>query len=286
MAMPRSNAAAINASSSVGGASSVLAATNDTSGVRDVWASNLDEELRIIGRVVQRYKFVAMDTEFPGVALKVMGYFQSREDYHYHSLCSNVNMLKVIQIGFTFMDEAGNKPPNNWTWQFNFQFSLAEDMYAQESIDLLVNSGIQFERQEKEGIDPIKFAQLLTVSGVVLSDDVKLICFHGAYDVAYLLKVLTNQPLPEEKSEFIELMKIYFPVVYDVQYIVQTCTHLTGGLKTLAEKLGLEQMGTRHQAGSDSLLTGEVFFKIREIFFEGKITNPKLNGPLVGLGAW
>ncbi|KAH9366496.1 hypothetical protein HPB48_018089 [Haemaphysalis longicornis] len=286
MAMPRSNAAGVNATGSVRGGGSVIEVANETRGIRDVWAFNLDQELRTIGRVVQRYKFVAMDTEFPGVALKVMGDFHSRVEYHYKSLCCNVSMLNIIQIGFTFMDEAGNKPSNICTWQFNFKFSLTEDMYAQDSINLLINSGIQFERHEKDGIDPVKFAQLFTVSGVVLSDEVKLICFHGAYDMAYLLKVLTNQPLPEERSQFIELTKIYFPVVYDVQYLVQTCTNLTGGLKTLADKLGLEEVGTRHQAGSDSLLTGEVFFKIREIFLEGEITNPNLCGPLVGLGAW
>lgn len=280
------NAAGINADSFVGAGSSLLTDRNETRGIRDVWAFNLEKELRTIGRVVQRYNYVAMDTEFPGVACKVMGRFHSREEYHYQSLRANANILKVIQIGFTFMDEAGNKPPNYWTWQFNFQFSLTEDMYAQDSIDLLVNSGIQFERHEREGIDPYKFAQGLTVSGVGLSDDVKLICFHGAYDMAYLLRLLTNKPLPAEKSEFIEVMKIYFPVVYDVQYLVQTCTNLTGGLKTLADKLELKQTGTRHQAGSDSWLTGEVFFKIRDIFFDGEISNDKLCGPLVGLGAW
>ena len=29
------------------------------------------------------------------------------------------------------------------TWQFNFKFNLSEDMYAEESVDLLQNSGIQ-----------------------------------------------------------------------------------------------------------------------------------------------
>ncbi|KAH9361215.1 hypothetical protein HPB48_001573 [Haemaphysalis longicornis] len=216
-AMSRSNSAGINATSLVGAGRIVLEVTNETRGLRDVWAFNLDQELRTIGRVVQRYKFVAMDTEFPGVAFKVIGDFHSRVDYHYQSLRSNVNMLKIIQIGVTFMDEAV-KPPNYWTWQFNFKFSLTEDMCAQDSIDVLIISGIQFERHEKEGIDPPKFAQHFTVSGVVLPDDVKLICFQGAYDMAYILKLLTNQPLPAEKFEFIEVM-IYFPVVYDVQYL-------------------------------------------------------------------
>jgi len=36
----------------------------------------------------------------------------------------NVDQLKIIQIGFTFMDSEGNLPPGTSTWQFNFQFNL------------------------------------------------------------------------------------------------------------------------------------------------------------------
>ena len=53
------------------------------------------------------------------------------------------------------------------TWQFNFKFNLSEDMYAEESVDLLQNSGIQFERHEREGIETVHFAEMLIVSGNV-----------------------------------------------------------------------------------------------------------------------
>ena len=38
-------------------------------------------------------------------------------------------------------------------WQFNFKFSLTEDMYAQDSIDLLKDAGIDFAMHESDGID-------------------------------------------------------------------------------------------------------------------------------------
>ena len=57
-------------------------------------------------------------------------------------------------------------------------FTLSEDMYAQESIDLLQKSGIQFPVHDDEGIEPFEFAELITTSGVVLMDDVKWISFH------------------------------------------------------------------------------------------------------------
>ena len=51
-------------------------------------------------------------------------------------------------------------------------------MYAQDSIDLLTNSGIQFKKHEEEGINVLDFAELLMTSGVVLSDVVKWLSFH------------------------------------------------------------------------------------------------------------
>ena len=48
------------------------------------------------------------------------------------------------------MDKNGNTPSDGIsTWQFNFKFNLTEDMYAEESVDLLRNSGIQFEKHEQ-----------------------------------------------------------------------------------------------------------------------------------------
>jgi hypothetical protein len=42
------------------------------------------------------------------------------------------------------------------------------------------------------------------------------VCFSG-YDYGYLLKFLTDQNLPQEESDFFELLRIYFPTVYDVK---------------------------------------------------------------------
>jgi CCR4-NOT transcription complex subunit 7/8 len=51
-------------------------------------------------------------------------------------------------------------------------------MYAQDSIDLLAKSGINFEKHERYGIDVDHFGELLISSGIVLMDDVKWISFH------------------------------------------------------------------------------------------------------------
>ncbi|KAH7983555.1 CCR4-NOT transcription complex subunit 7 [Rhipicephalus sanguineus] len=252
--------------------------------IRDVWASNLEEEFSTIRRLVQKYNYVAMDTEFPGVVAQPVGKFRSITDYQYQMLRCNVDLLKIIQLGVTFFDEDGHKPEDISTWQFNFKFCLSKDMFAQDSIDLLVSSGIQFPRHEKEGIEAYEFAQLLMTSGVVLSDDVKWLTFHSGYDFGYLLKVLTGENLPAAENDFFETLKSYFPCIYDVKYLMKSCRSLRGGLQEVAGQLQLERVGPQHQAGSDSLLTGATFFKIRKVFFQNKLDDKKFRGFLYGLG--
>jgi CCR4-NOT transcription complex subunit 7/8 len=253
-------------------------------GIVDVWAHNVEEEFFKIRQIVQKYPNVAMDTEFPGVVARPIGEFRSTADYQYQLLRCNVDLLKIIQVGLTFMDEEGNTPPHCSTWQFNFKFNLTEDMYAQDSIDLLTNSGIQFKKCEDEGLDVCDFAELLMTSGVVLSDKVKWLSFHSGYDFGYLLKLLTDQNLPAEESVFFDMLRIYFPNIYDVKYLMKSCKNLKGGLQEVAEQLEIQRIGPQHQAGSDSLLTGGVFFKMREMFFEDNIDDAKYCGHLYGLG--
>lgn len=67
------------------------------------------------------------------------------------------------------------------------------------------------------------------------------------------------------------------------QYLMASCDSLKGGLNKLAEDLEVERVGPMHQAGSDSLLTASTFFKLRSVYFEGKIPSSSV-GILFGLG--
>ena len=110
-------------------------------------------------------------------------------------------------------------------------------MYAQDSIDLLKNCGINFGNSDSKGVDVCNFGELLMTSGLVLVDDIKWISFHSGYDFGYMLKILTASTMPELEQEFFDLLKIYFPNIYDVKYLMKSCKTLKGGLQEVADPL-------------------------------------------------
>lgn len=268
-----------------------------------------------------------MDTEFPGIVARPMGSFRGKSDYHYQCLRTNVDMLKVIQIGMTFFNEDGEMPPARppvndvdlgpasrrtasqgqfpCSWQFNFKFSLKEDMYNEKSIESLQQAGIDFNLLERDGIDPHAFAALLIPSGMVCFDDVRWISFHGGYDFGYLTKLLICSSLPNDEVDFDHRMKLYFPSTYDVKHLMKYAIRLhnagllspmdpstqeilqkfehKSGLENIAETLKIKRVGSAHQAGSDSLLTGKVFFQMRDRIFNGEIPDEHV-GKVWGLG--
>lgn len=65
----------------------------------------------------------------------------------------------------------------------------------------------------------------LSFSGLVLMDNIKWLSFHSGYDFGYLLKLLTDQNLPQDENDFFESLRMYFPTVYDVKvlYCVVNC---------------------------------------------------------------
>ncbi|KAH7991034.1 hypothetical protein HPB51_026470 [Rhipicephalus microplus] len=202
----------------------------------------IEEEFCTIRRLVQRYNYIAMDTEFPGVIVQHVRKFKSLIDYQYQALRCNVDYLKIIQAGLSFFDKNGNKPEGLSTWQFNFKFILSKDVFAQDSINFLVRAGVMFRRHEEEGIEEFEFAQLLITSGLVLSDEVKCLTFHSAHDFGYMMKTLTGGSLPIAEADFFETPKLYFPSIYDVKYLMKGCGNLRGGLQEVAGQLQIKRV--------------------------------------------
>ena len=169
---------------------------------------------------------------------------------------------------------------------------------------MLTKAGIDFAKHEKNGIDPLEFGALLMSSGLVLMDDVHWISFHSGYDFGYLMKIMLCKPLPEDEHEFHKLLTIFFPSLYDIKYLMksagrnqtvnnvpltptasQILTNLgqKSGLQDIADELGVKRVGIAHQAGSDSLVTGEIYWKMRQVVFNGEIDPEKYSGQIWGL---
>ena len=109
--------------------------------------------------------------------------------------------------------------------------------------------------------------------------------FYSGYDFAYLLKLLTCDSLPIKEAEFFDLLTMFFPNIYDIKYLIKSCKNIRGGLQEISEDLKISRIGTQHQAGSDSLLTSQVFFKLKLEFFDNYIEDKKFLGVLYGLNS-
>lgn len=265
--------------------------------IREVWSHNLEHEFDIIRSLIDEYSYISMDTEFPGVIFKPSSptYKQHGQPLeHYQLLKSNVDFLNLIQLGLTLTDENGNLPCMDGSngqrviWEFNFkEFDVARDAHAPESIELLRRQGIDFEKNKVDGVDSVKFAELMMSSGLVCNEDVSWVTFHSAYDFGYLLKILTRQSLPHEMSGFLESLRVFFGAnVYDVKHLMKFCKYgLYGGLDRVASLLDVNRVaGKCHQAGSDSLLTWHTFQKMRDVYFVD-VKPEKYVGVLYGLEA-
>ncbi|KAI1720981.1 CAF1 family ribonuclease domain-containing protein [Ditylenchus destructor] len=239
--------------------------------LHEVWTSNLEEEFEKLRSHIADYPYVAMDTEFPGIVFNPQGDFRNKEQFNYRLIYCNVNMLKVIQVGFTLVNSEGRLPPNNDIWQFNLHFDLQEDAYAADSIELLQIAGIDFAKHKKEGISMAAFGELLTSSGLIVDERINWITFHSCFDFGYLMKCILLVNLPDDENEFFRIHNALFPTGFDIKMMLKQpgplAANLNGSLQDVANQLQVPRIGEQHQAGSDSLLTAMTFFRLKERFF-------------------
>ena len=273
------------------------------------------------GLSVVRIRHLIKSVTVALILICLLGFQGSKAEYHYQTLRCNVDLLKPIQVGITLWSPSGELPPNHpdqdllqqlsrerafrapnfnnnnimflpSTWVFNFQFDLDNDMYAEDSIELLKRSGVDFQRHRDHGIDANAFGSLLTSSDLVYTDKVNWLSFHSGYDFGYLMKLLSNDQLPKEQQEFFEKVKIYFPRLWDIKFLLRQAQKLRNqpgrlggadssrildalgtksGLQDLAHELDCNRVGLPHNGGSDAWLTGSVFWAMKSKIFGGAI---------------
>jgi len=258
--------------------------TNDQLGIIEVYEDNFVEQIKILATLLEDFNYIGMDTEFPGTVFHVENI---TEDFYYKSLKKNVDKLKLIQLGITLTNEKGEYPKNYpyHTWQFNLEFDKDTELYKDESVDMLKKCGIDFDKLKKKGIKHHIFAQYFMVSNLVLNEDVHWVSFQGSYDFGYLLKLLINRDLPQTEDEFMEELNRYFINYYDIRVIVKDNENLLKkGLNRLAELLEVRREGQEHQAGSDSMVTIDVFFKLKKKGLVGENKFKEAKNILYGIG--
>ncbi|XVF67717.1 hypothetical protein PTKIN_Ptkin10aG0144300 [Pterospermum kingtungense] len=243
--------------------------------VRQVFAEDLEAEFVLIQAAIAKYPFVSMDTEFPGTIFKPEKEIIQLRDpaLSYVYMKSNVDMLKIIQLGLTLSDSEGNLPDFGtsfrYIWQFNFcDFDVQKDYHDKESVELLKRQGIDFEENKKKGIDSRNFAATVWNSGLVFNyfGGLTWITFHSAYDFGFLLKILTQQPLPSDIGTFLQQLVYFFGCnIFDIKHTFKFFG-LFGGLEKIARTLNVPRVaGLSHQAGSDSLLTLQCFMELKKM---------------------
>ncbi|CAL9191995.1 unnamed protein product [Musa hybrid cultivar] len=95
----------------------------------------------------------------------------------------------------------------------------------------------------------------------------KYVTFHGLYDAAFVIKMITRAPLPNTLNDFSDLVRTIFGQIYDLKYISRFCGGLPQGeigVVGLSRLLNFEPVGIRHQAAYDSLLIGALFNKMKQ----------------------
>ncbi|KAH7415930.1 hypothetical protein KP509_14G067000 [Ceratopteris richardii] len=235
--------------------------------IREVWDCNARREFMLINKLLHSFPNVSIDTEFPGCFPVCYGSF-SEEEHAYQMLKANVDNLKLIQVGFTLTNEHGELPMVSGAccaWQFNLSdFNIASDFYVESSIHLLRGSGIDLEKNRREGIDSRRFGSLLMKYNLVCNRKIKYVCYQGDYDFAYLLKLLTGECMPMTRLEFGKKVQAFFGTVCDIRSLQTRYFHVRCGLEKFSEILGVKRIsGVAHQAGSDSLLTSSTYHILR-----------------------
>ncbi|CAL9728545.1 poly(A) ribonuclease Pop2p [Monosporozyma unispora] len=188
--------------------------------IREVWKNNLYSEFNSIRRLLSQYKYVSISTEFVGTLARPIGNFRSREDYHYQTMRANVDLLNPVQLGISLSDVYGNKPENEpSTWQFNLEFDVNKEMISGESLELLRKSGINYEMHKNIGVSKFEFAQLMIDSGLLMDENITWITYHAAYDLGFLINILMNDIMPNNRKDFEWWIHKYMPNLFDLNLI-------------------------------------------------------------------
>ena len=223
--------------------------------LQSVTASNFEAELDTVAALLPRHPYVVVDTEYPGTVHRPPAGTRDADlspDERYALVRANVDELPIVQLGLTLCDAHGNLPVVvdyetghhvERAWEFNFSdFDVGRHRHAPQSVEFLASQGIDFARARECGVSSAAFKDKLAgiLSSAPAGNELTWVAFGGAYDLAYLVKMLVDgQPLPETR-----VRALLGGRVFDAKYMAENCGRgdLRGvGLRSVAANLGVSR---------------------------------------------
>jgi CCR4-NOT transcription complex subunit 7/8 len=231
----------------------------------EVWDENFEEQFSALLSAVSiaggSSSLCALDMEFPGF-LCPDPQFAARAD-HYKALRYNIDKLWPIQVGIAVCSGDGR---HQGVWNFNVRFDAEVDAHTKESIKFLKDAGLDFPRHRSNGVCPLTLGRRIA-SSILVGPHERTPCwltFSGSYDWGYLLKLVTSgKTLPLLPGMFDQALQFYCPKRRELRDLLPR-----GSLEVLGRRHGVPRCGAAHTAGSDALLTLDLF--VREQAARGK----------------
>ena len=212
--------------------------------VKDVVKSNFYKEFSNIKELATKYNVVSINVESAGTLGRPIGKFKGKRDYVYQTIRVNVDLFNIFKIGISLCDQFGNKPEGVIsTWQLHCQVDPETEIVPSEFLEFLDAASTIPETSASElkhtGINLKELAVVLTDSGLLMNNNITWISHSGGYDFAYLLRLVTDKPLPQSRELFLSELNKIFINYYDLDLINQRLNYQIFMLSGLKDELFL-----------------------------------------------
>jgi CCR4-NOT transcription complex subunit 7/8 len=159
--------------------------------VRPVWRHNFAQEAALIESLLPRFRYAAVDTEYPGTVHRPVGpAYLLTAGKRYALLKANVDELDLIQPGITLFNDDSD-PAASITWEFNLrEFDPLRHRHAPESVAMLRARGVDFHRTRRHGVHAAALGARLRKWLRAGLGRAVVVTFSGGYDLAYLVKTM------------------------------------------------------------------------------------------------
>jgi CCR4-NOT transcription complex subunit 7/8 len=159
--------------------------------VRPVWRHNFAQEAALIESLLPRFRYAAVDTEYPGTVHRPAGpAYLLTAGKRYALLKANVDELDLIQPGLTLFNDDSD-PAASITWEFNLrEFDPLRHRHAPESVAMLRARGVDFHRTRRHGVHAAALGARLRKWLRAGLGRAVVVTFSGGYDLAYLVKTM------------------------------------------------------------------------------------------------